>query len=307
MFNVPSFFGFRSGSYGIPFVGLLDTYGGAAAAYSLRGLSTPYVTGGTPYACQVRNSSNATADIGFVYNPLTGEYDLDIAALLAHCGGGDGFVDVWYDQSGNGYDATQGVALNQPPIVSSGSVITQGGKASVYTPGSCNLNTGLLTLPVSGDIDLDFFAVMNQQSSGAAHLLFGLTDDTVTGDRRRILCYGNDYSTEISVRLTGGFTVYSNTTTGQLLFNTNYQGGGGALNSRINGTSLSVFSFNNAGLNVQSSSGFLLMSGNTTSPAITYANPDSIGYMQECIFYLSDESTNRTGIETNINDFYSIY
>ena len=130
MFNVPSFFGFRSGSYGIPFVGLLDTYGGAAAAYSLRGLSNPYVNSGTPYACQVRNSSNATADIGFVYNPLTGEYDLDTSALLAHCGGGNGFVTEWYDQSGNGRNATQGTALNQPQIVSSGSVLTLTGVGS---------------------------------------------------------------------------------------------------------------------------------------------------------------------------------
>ena len=286
------------GSQITQFVGLLDDYSGAAAAYSLRLLRSAY----TGSAIRVRRASdNTEQDIGFISN------ELDTSALTTFCSGTNGFVKTWYDQSGNGYDATQSTAASQPQIVSSGSVITQGGKASVYTPGSCNLNTGLLTLPVSGDIDLDFFAVMNQQSSGAAHLLFGLTDDTVTGDRRRILCYGNDYSTEISVRLTGGFTVYSNTTTGQLLFNTNYQGGGGALNSRINGTSLSVFSFNNAGLNVQSSSGFLLMSGNTTSSAITYANPDSIGYMQECIFYLSDESTNRTGIETNINDFYSIY
>jgi len=31
------------------------------------------------------------------------------------------------------------------------------------------------------------------------------------------------------------------------------------------------------------------------------------GKMQEVIFYDSDESTNRTGIETDINDYYSIY
>jgi len=31
------------------------------------------------------------------------------------------------------------------------------------------------------------------------------------------------------------------------------------------------------------------------------------GNIQEVIFYPSDQSSNRTGIETNINDFYSIY
>ena len=29
--------------------------------------------------------------------------------------------------------------------------------------------------------------------------------------------------------------------------------------------------------------------------------------MQEIIVYLSDQSANRAGIETNINDYYSIY
>ena len=31
------------------------------------------------------------------------------------------------------------------------------------------------------------------------------------------------------------------------------------------------------------------------------------GRMQEVVVYDSDQSTNRSGIETNINDFYSIY
>ena len=31
------------------------------------------------------------------------------------------------------------------------------------------------------------------------------------------------------------------------------------------------------------------------------------GKIQEFVLYNTDQSTNRTGIETNINDFYSIY
>ena len=284
------------------FTGLLDTYTGAAAAYSLRLLSTSY----TGSSIKVRRSSdNTEQDIGFVNN------ELDTSTLATFCSGTDGFVTTWYDQSSNGYDATQTTAANQPQIVSSGSVITQGGKPAVYTTasGNKNLNTGLLTLPVSGDIDLDFFAVINQQSSvGNAYHLFALNDNTLTSDRRKIFCYANDSATTISVRLYGGSIVYNNTTTGQLLFNTNYQGGGGAFDSRINGSSLSVSSFSNTGLNVQTSSGFQLMSGlNQGNRLLTDVSPGSIGYLQEVIFYLSDESTNRTGIETNINDYYSIY
>jgi hypothetical protein len=39
----------------------------------------------------------------------------------------------------------------------------------------------------------------------------------------------------------------------------------------------------------------------------TVRTVDLDGTMQEAIIYPSNQSSNRTGIETNINDFYSIY
>ena len=38
-----------------------------------------------------------------------------------------------------------------------------------------------------------------------------------------------------------------------------------------------------------------------------YANNYANQQLQEFVIYDTDETTNRTGIETNINDFYSIY
>ena len=75
---------------------LLDTYTGAAAAYSLRKLRTAY----TGDAVEVYNGSSY-ADIGF---NVFGE--LDTVALAAHCGSNDGFVSKWYDQAGSN-DAVQ--------------------------------------------------------------------------------------------------------------------------------------------------------------------------------------------------------
>jgi hypothetical protein len=67
---------------------LLDTYTGAAAAYSLRKLRTAY----TGSAIRVRRASdNAEQDIGF---NVFGE--LDTVSLAAHCGSNDGFVVTWY-------------------------------------------------------------------------------------------------------------------------------------------------------------------------------------------------------------------
>ena len=83
---------------------LLDRFP-ATVAYSLRKLRS-----GQTIAIRVRRSSdNAEQDIGFVGD--------ETASLLSFCGVGNGFVTTWYDQSGNGYDATQPIQANQPQIV----------------------------------------------------------------------------------------------------------------------------------------------------------------------------------------------
>lgn len=103
---------------------LLDSYPNAAVAYSLRKLRLLY----TGAAIRVRRSSdNTEQDIGF-----SGSYQLDISSLISFCGSGSGFVTTWYDQSGNGRNAIQTTAANQPQIVSSGSVLNQNSKPSVY-------------------------------------------------------------------------------------------------------------------------------------------------------------------------------
>jgi hypothetical protein len=90
---------------------LLDNYPGAVAAYSLRKLDKDY----TGDAIRVRRASNNTEqDIGFDANG-----DLDTSALATFCSGTDGFVKTWYDQSGNGNDATQTTTSAQPKIYDS--------------------------------------------------------------------------------------------------------------------------------------------------------------------------------------------
>lgn len=91
--------------------GLLIDYPGAAAAYSLRLLRTNY----TGSAIRVRRANDNTEEnIGFDSNG-----NLDTAFLTSFCSGTNGFVKTWYDQSGNGRDATQTTAVNQPKIYDS--------------------------------------------------------------------------------------------------------------------------------------------------------------------------------------------
>ena len=104
----------------------LDTVTGSAVAYSTRLIRSAY----TGACLRVRRSiDNAETDIGF-----TAAGDLDTVALLAfvqHGGPGpgneNGFVTVWYDQSGNGRNAVQTTAANQPRIVNAGIVDTYAG------------------------------------------------------------------------------------------------------------------------------------------------------------------------------------
>jgi hypothetical protein len=94
------------------FVGLLDTYTGALAAYSFRKLRTAYAGS----AVRIRESGgNTEADIGF-----TSGGDFNAAAAASHIGGGSGFIVTWYDQSGNGDDLTQTTSSQQPLYVASG-------------------------------------------------------------------------------------------------------------------------------------------------------------------------------------------
>ena len=278
-------------------VGLLASYPGASAAYSLRNLIDT-----TTNVVRVRRSSDNTEQ-NFLATQITD------GTLVTFTGANDGFVTTWYDQSGNSFNANQTTATNQPQIVSGGSLITQNGKPSVYTPGSKNLNTGLVSIGTSGDISLDFFAVLNNQATGNSRHLLGLSNNTNSTNRSRVLFLSNDSSTTKSVRLYGGSIVYDNSRTGQLLFNTNYQGGGGAFGGRINGADLSVNSQSNQGLNIDSLSGFMLLAGDSSGgdPTLSSTRDTGLGYVQEAIFYLNDQASNRTGIETNINNEYNVY
>ena len=97
---------------------VLDEINDVTAAYSLRQLRCDY----NGSAVRVRRSSdNNEQDIGF-----DGNGDFDTAAINAFLGASSGFLHTWYDQSGNGNDATQATNANQPIYISA----SLGGKPS---------------------------------------------------------------------------------------------------------------------------------------------------------------------------------
>lgn len=94
---------------GVSFVGPLDTLStGLVGAWSVARRLLASYTG--PWLRVRRSSDNAEQDC------------TTVAGILSFCGAGNGFVVTVYDQTGNGRDLTQGTAVNQAQIVTSGAL-----------------------------------------------------------------------------------------------------------------------------------------------------------------------------------------
>lgn len=125
----------------------VSVFDGAAAAYSTR------IPAGSTYSGPLlrvrRSSDNAEQDIGSTAPDGNGNRWIDTSALLTFCGSGSGFVTKWYDQSGNGRDASQATAATQPRIVNAGVVDVLGGVPTIRFLGSSGLLTSAFSSGVS--------------------------------------------------------------------------------------------------------------------------------------------------------------
>jgi hypothetical protein len=148
------------------FKGVLDLISViVSAAYGLRRLRRLY----TGFCIRVRRSSdNAQLDIGF-----DSQGNLDILALLAFIGTGSGFVTIWYDQSGNGRNATQTTAGSQPRIVNAGVLDIANGKPAIRFNGSNWFFSGV-SLPLS---QLTLSSVLNDVTQ-AGDIRYSIGTDT---------------------------------------------------------------------------------------------------------------------------------
>jgi hypothetical protein len=220
-----------------------------------------------------RQSNNDELDIYF-----NRDGSLDTATLEAFCAGTDGFVKVWYDQGQGGNDATQGATGAQPQIVSSGSVLVDGnGVPWIDFDGVDDelLATNLLT-----ELDNSDFLVTavyeNELSIGS------------TGSVPRLYMKQQSWSYDTLNTMT--WTALS----GQALLS--YQVIGATQEAFGNGNSLDTATQ----AQVDFSPTDFLIGRNGTSD---YAAQK----LQELLVYASDQSSNRTGIEDNINEHYGIY
>jgi hypothetical protein len=266
------------------FTGLLDTYSGAAAAYSLRLLDSTYEGS----AIRVRRASdNAEQDIGF-----DGNGDLDTSALATFCSGTDGFVKVWYDQSGNENNATQTTIGNQPKIYDSvnGLIKDENLNAAIQFQ-TIDTQNVLIQLAVNFESSLTqpitALATIDRTSTVDRQAVFG----ELSGSAFRLGTYVTD--TAVQWAQAGNNFDYGATFTGAQLHFVAYNGSNSI--GGINGEELS----GNTGTN-----GLQHFAIGAFSAGNAYG---FVGKISEVILYNSNQSDNRTGIETNINDYYSIY
>ena len=199
----------------------------------------------------------------------------------------DGFVETWYDQSGNGNDAVQATAANQPKIVSAGSlVVDSSGVPELEFDGSNDvLSAGTGFASSSKTI----FCVNNPDSLSSNGLFAFGSSQT---DRFFAQYTSNLIRTEINGAQAGvSAATQKNLTTN--LHTTDISVG-------LNGGS---FTTTSASFNGVSASAELKI-GQRFGTAFT-DNFD--GTIQEFIAYNSDQTANRTALETNINNHYSIF
>ena len=259
---------------------LLDTYTGAAAAYSLRKLRTAY----TGNAVTVRRASdNFTQGIGF---NIFGE--LDTVSLAAFCGASDGFVDTWHDQSGNGNDATQSALNNQPKIYDSVTgVVTENGKPAIYFADNTKQLAKLSGFAGSNVLTCDIVNVHKRASGSGFPLFWYQASFQVAnyGTPTYTLGWGGPTTGPAADTNQNIFYGKASNTVGQIFLN-NVASTAGTLSGTRHFSGQFAF---------QGRPGFV---GSYAAPEI---------YQQEYVQWNSNQSdSDRSGITTNMATFYGI-
>lgn len=248
---------------------LLDIYTGAAVAYSLRKIATA-----TTNVVRIRRSSD-NSERDFAPSEITD------GTLTTWTGANNGFVVTWFDQSGNSNHATQSSATLQPKLVSSGVLITDNGKPAIEWD---TTGTKFVTLTTELSSARSVFQVLSSDSTVNSNESFLLGSANNRYDYHSGLG-GNILSPIYSAAFVRSGANYIN----NILTN---------FTSTVRPSSQSLINMIHS-----SSSGRV----GYISKDRTFVNRSWQGRMQEVIIYETDQTLNRSGINTNINSEYTIY
>lgn len=260
---------------------IVDDYS-APVAYSVRKISST----ATNCLRVRRDSDNAEQDIGFSGN------DLDTASLSSFVGANSAYVTKWYNQGtgGSTYDTAQTTAASQPRIVNAGTIETDNGIVSVNF-------VSFDTLISVGTIEPDYTYSTIMVGSRTTANSIGVGFSIGTNQYR---CYIDRSANKLISRLEkgGGYwdasMVSQVDSASQRLMETYSVPAG--VTGYYNTTAGAIDTIG-AGLPYTAAT---LMIGSGLGGY-------HVGYISEIIHFETDESANRTDIESDINTYYSIY
>ena len=216
----------------------------------------------------------------------------------------NGFVNTWYDQSGNGFNAVADADENEPKIVNSGSLLTDGVKFSESK--SLELSgTGLDIFKNTQHAQI-FYAIKINDTSTSTDGFFEAR--TNTSGSRVLLRNSNDTAGRIYL---GGRRLDSDSFS-------SFQSDSGHNNEKvvltgfINYSDTDAFIFKN-GTQIGSDTSFSTAgaTSDTSSSTITIGRATAVDATaefdaEELIIFNTDQTANRTAIETNIANEYGI-
>jgi hypothetical protein len=263
--------------------GLIDEYTGAAAAYSLRRLT---FLRETPVVRVRRSSDNTESD--FTATQVTD------GTLTTFCGAGNGFVRMWYDQSGNGRHATQTTTANQPQIVSYGALLQTNSKPALDFNGTSQR----FDMPtIAFNLNALSVNIVSKADASASQIAFANPD----GNRVYAPFLGSGVYYVGYAAVATAFNFGSSNLTSQYLVQLN--AGSSTANAWRNGTASTAVSSSSA-----AEGGLSLSVGSYRGSSPNFAIASFWdGTIQEVIFYTSNQTSTQAGMASNINTHYSIY
>jgi hypothetical protein len=206
-------------------------------------------------------------------------------------------VHTWYDQASVN-NAVQETAANQPKIAENGALITKRGQPSLKFRGTDSTPI-YLDSPANITANFSFFIAAQPAADGTT---FG----SAGNEKRNHTLWSQGatfHMAGINSDFTNGFR-HGNTIlsySAGVDFNTNLN-----LHSLTNGSS-NVDYFGNAVNKINSTNSTSTASSYDIGRKVNITSHNTRGYISEFIHYNSDQSANRFKIESNINNYYSLY
>ena len=248
----------------------------------------------TTFATLRRDSDNAELVAGFSGN------DIDSSTINAFMGASNLFVKKFADQSGNGLDFEQLTATSQPKFATSGVIETNNGKPCMVFDGVDDfMSAGTTAFDPNG---LDTLFVTAAATSSSLNKTIFARSRFAAANGRYAMYGGSGNAMNAIIENAGG----SDIRTGGV--------GAGVYSQLYNGTNHTLYK-NDVAQSIGAKTGtlgaltsrFLLGAYNNAGDTGEQAGYFYNGKLQAFHIWLTDQTANRTAINSKINSYYEYY